>query len=123
MYLLIALKVVSAWYFGMRLPTKIVQKKYAKDGSIRVWPFWLFFFVLLLVDEAIEVLIGYAAMGFTAEDFIFGEGHTLNTIVPLLYIILPIVAASRRYKACTRPVQKTDASCLVEPLPQEKEDK
>lgn len=122
MYFLIALKIASAWYFGMRLPTKIVQKKYSKDGSIRVWPFWLFFFVLLLIDEAIEILVGYVVLGLTVDDFIFGEGHTLNNIVTLLYIILPIIAASRRYKACTGPVQKTDTECLVEPLPQKEKD-
>lgn len=106
MYLVIAIKVLMSWFFGYKLPTRIVQKKYLHDGKIRVWPYWLFFFIQLVMDEVIDIFIGYMMLNLTIDDFLYGTPSMWNDFTPILYVIVSIVAGSHRQNAC---VPKSDS--------------
>ena len=100
MYLLVAAKALTAWFFGYRIPMNIVKKKHKADGKIRSWPFWMFFILLWVIDWFLDIFLGYMALNLTTNDFIFGTGSTLNTFVVLLYYVFPIVGGFRRKKVC-----------------------
>lgn len=112
MYLVVAAKAIVVWLFGYRFPTRITQNQYYKDGKIRVWPFWVFFLLEIVLDGIIDTILGYAILKLTVSDFLYGTAHTLNQLMTFAYIIVPIVAAKRRYKVCV-PVEAQNSQTNV----------
>ena len=118
LFVAVAIQIAVAWYLGYRLPLNITSKRYQKDGSLPVWPFWLCGFLGWLAMQAMFLLFAtcFRPTSVLSESIIPG----LRDLCWLFTIVFPIRACKRRADLCTAnaPTPASDTPSLVDPLPE-----
>lgn len=117
-YVAAAIQIAVAWYLGYRLPLNITSKRYQKDGSLPVWPFWLCGF---LSWAAMMVLFLLFAPSYSSNSVVTGSiAPGLRDLCWLFVFVFPIRACKRRADLCTAnaPTPASDTPSLVDPLPE-----
>ncbi len=122
-YVAVVIQIAVAWYLGYKLPLTITSKRYRKDGTLPVWPFWLC------------GVLSWAAM--MTMFLLFSPSYSSNSVVTssltpglrdlcwLFVFVFPIRACKRRATLCTASNPQETASetpSLVDPLPEKPND-
>lgn len=121
-YVAVAVQAVVAWLIGYKLPLSITSKRYQKDGTLPVWPFWLCGFLgwVAMLLMFLFFAPSYSSRSIVTNSFIPG----LRDLCWLLVFVFPIRACKRRADLCTAnaPVPASDTPSLVDPLPKNPQD-
>lgn len=122
-YVAVAVQAVVAWLIGYKLPLSITSKRYQKDGTLPVWPFWLCGFLGWI---AMELMFLFFAPSYSTRSIVTGSiAAGLARICWLLVFVFPITACKRRATLCTASNPQETASetpSLVDPLPEKPND-
>ena len=98
-YIATVFELAVLWYVSYKLPLSITAKRYQKDGTLPVWPFWL---CGVLGWIAMLIMSLLFAPSFSSGSVVTDSlAPGLNKLCWLFVFVFPIRACKRRAAICT----------------------
>lgn len=99
LYVATVFELAVLWYVSYKLPLNITAKRYQRDGSLPVWPFWLCGFLGWVLVGVMSILF---APSFSSSSVVTSSlAPDLNKLCWLFAFAFPVRACKRRAAICT----------------------